>query len=93
MGTPNVSVPDVDGVPPVAFAPGFEQGLELLTADKVSLPTNVTVRPIKLPNFSHTSRTRRISGPVTLIGTAGLAARSRAWIDIATASPCQITLK
>ena len=41
MGTPNVSVPDVDGVPPVAFAPGFEQGLELLTADKVSLPTNV----------------------------------------------------
>jgi hypothetical protein len=33
-----VAVPDVDGVPPVAFAPGFGAGIALAVADAIGLP-------------------------------------------------------
>ena len=41
MATPSVSVPDVDGVPAVAFAAGFSSaGMALLSADAVTLGVN-----------------------------------------------------
>ena len=39
MATPNVNVPDVDGVPPVAFAPSAGAAIQLLAADAIQLPS------------------------------------------------------
>ena len=39
MATPNVSVADINGVPPVAFARGFGGAISLLSADVSPLPS------------------------------------------------------